>query len=115
MPNRQLDKEELKKAGELLDLIRIKLNELSGDDRNLLFAYRRKIYKELTYDERGKPMQRKILKAQKLVQQDYKCAKPECKTDLRAGEPELHRFEAALKYTPENTELLCRECHRKQQ
>jgi hypothetical protein len=115
MPNRQLDSEESKKAVELLSYVRSKLTELSNGDANLLFAYRRKIYKELTYDERGKPAHRRIIKAQKLIQQNYRCANPDCQKDLRSIESELHRFEAAPGYTLENTELLCRPCHRKQQ
>jgi hypothetical protein len=116
VPNRQLDNGESKKAAELLGRVRRELDLLSGGDANLLFAYRRKLYKELTYDERGKPTERRILKTQKLVQQDCKCANPECPhADLRSVEVHLHRLEAALGYTIENTELLCRDCHIKQQ
>ncbi len=115
MPNRQLDEQERKKAGELLGRIRSELKLLSGGDQNLLFAYRRNIYKQLTYDERGTPTQRRIIKAQKLIQQNYKCANPDCNKDLRGIESDLHRFEAAPGYTLENTELLCHPCHRKQQ
>jgi hypothetical protein len=45
LANRQLDKAEQKKASDLLARIRSELNGLSGDDPNLLFAYRRKIFK----------------------------------------------------------------------
>jgi hypothetical protein len=47
--NRNLSSEELKMARSLLDEIREKLDVLAAGDLNLLFAYRRKIYKELIY------------------------------------------------------------------
>ena len=43
--------------------MRARLTALAAGDMELLFAFRRKVYKELTYDERGKPMARKRLKA----------------------------------------------------
>ena len=58
MANRNLDAEELKRAHSLLEEIRGKLETLAGGDPHLLFAYLRKIYKELIYSERGKPMAR---------------------------------------------------------
>ena len=53
MPNRTLSPDELLHANELLEEIRARLKSIAGGDSALLFAYRRKIYKELTYDERG--------------------------------------------------------------
>ena len=49
MPNRQLTAEELTLANALLADVRARLEALSGGDRELLFAYRRKVFKELTY------------------------------------------------------------------
>jgi UTP:GlnB (protein PII) uridylyltransferase len=65
MPNRNLSADELKRANELLADIRARLISLAGADPLLLFAYRRKIAKELGYDERGKPGSRGKLKALK--------------------------------------------------
>ena len=65
MPNRTLSPDELLNAHELLDEIRARLAALAGDGSALLFAYRRKICKELTYDEHGKPAHRQKLKALK--------------------------------------------------
>ena len=65
MPNRTLSPDELLNVNAVLDEVRARLKSLSGDDSALLTAYRRKIYKELTYDERGKPTHRKTLKALK--------------------------------------------------
>ena len=56
MPNRNLTAEELAKAQVLLNCVRAQLQSLSGGDPGLLFAYRRKIYKELTSDEQDKPV-----------------------------------------------------------
>ena len=56
--------------------------ELSNGDAGLLFALRRKIYKELTYDERTKPMARRKLKEQKRKEQGGLC--PVCHRPLPA-------------------------------
>lgn len=53
MPNRNLSADELKIANDLLSDIRGRLIELAAGDPLLLFAYRRKVAKELVYDERG--------------------------------------------------------------
>lgn len=58
MANRNLNAEELTRANELLAEIREQLNEMASGDQLLLFAYRRKIVKELGYDERSKPCAR---------------------------------------------------------
>jgi hypothetical protein len=113
MPNRQLSKDEHQKADELLGRVRSELESLSAGDVKLLFAYRRKLYKKLMYDERGTPMERRKLKEQKWKEQKGKCAI--CGEDLPETEAELDRFEAYLRYTPENTRLIHHACHRKQQ
>lgn len=56
MPNRTLTPLELAHANELLSEIRQRLAALSAGDAELEFALRRKIAKELGYDERSKPM-----------------------------------------------------------
>jgi hypothetical protein len=56
MPDRRLSSVEREKAKEALDSLRKQLNGLAGDDRDLLFALRRKIYAGLVYDQRGTPM-----------------------------------------------------------
>jgi len=58
MPNRNLNADELRLAKELLTEIRKRLEGLAADDPMLLFAYRRKIAKQLQYDERGTPGER---------------------------------------------------------
>ncbi|MGA7219070.1 MAG: hypothetical protein WBX38_12175 [Candidatus Sulfotelmatobacter sp.] len=113
MPNRNLTPDELGRANKLLGDIRKSLNKLSGDDSLLLFAYRRKIAKELGYDERGKPGARGKLKALKWGQQQGKCA--HCNKDLPLKYSELDRGNAADGYITENTELVHAKCHHERQ
>ena len=108
MPNRRLTPAELHAAGQLLDSIRSQLEALAGGDADLLFALRRKVYKELTYDERDKPSVRKKLKTLKRKDQNGIC--PECKKLLPATYCVLDRFNAADGYTVENTRLICQPC-----
>jgi ribosomal protein L44E len=109
MANRRLTESELANlANPLVQTVRAKLQELSGDDNSLLWALRRKLAKELLYDERGKPMHRKLLKATKRGQQQNKCAV--CQRELPAKNAVLDRHEAMKGYTSENTRLICQEC-----
>jgi hypothetical protein len=73
----------LKQANELPKEIREKLTVLADGDPLLLFAYRRKIAKELQYDERGKPGDRRKVKAIKWGQQNGKCT--HCGKELELG------------------------------
>ena len=73
MPNRNLSPAELQNANALLAEIRERLKALADDDAGLLFAYRRKIAKELGYDERSKPMVRRRLKTLKRRTQNGIC------------------------------------------
>ncbi len=113
MANRNLSPDELKRANELLADIRERLTGLAAGDPLLLFAYRRKVVKELGYDERGKPSARRELKALKWGQQGGKCA--HCGEDLPKAYSELDRKNAADGYTVENTELLHAKCHQGRQ
>jgi len=113
MPNRNLNPDELERAQELLADIRKRLTDLAAGDPLLLFAYRRKVVKELGYDERGKPGVRGKLKALKWGQQQGKCA--QCHEDLPLRYSELDRKNAADGYTIENTELVHAKCHQERQ
>jgi hypothetical protein len=113
MPNRNLTADELNRAYELLADVRKRLADLAGGDPLLLFAYRRKVVKELGYDERGKPGARAQLKALKWGQQNGKCA--ECKKELPLKYSELDRKNAADGCTIENTELVHAKCHQERQ
>jgi hypothetical protein len=91
------------------------MKALSGEDAELLFAYRRKIAKELSYDERSSPAKRKSLKRRKLISQEGRCAL--CKSALPpAGLGSvLDRLNAMDGYTEANTRLICRDCDLKTQ
>ena len=108
MANRQLTPEEFERANALLDEIRSKLEALSAGEKDLLFAYRRKIFKELTYDERSKPMVRRKLKEQKWKEQRGLCKL--CGKELPDKYTVLDRLNAADGYTKENTQLIHQEC-----
>ena len=113
MPNRNLTLNELELARTLLKGIRNRLNALAGGDAELLFAYRRKIAKELVYDERSAPMARRKLKAQKRKEQGGLCAR--CREGLPEKYVVLDRVAASRGYTSENTLLICEACDREVQ
>ena len=114
MANRQLTKEERDRlSSPLLDEIRSRLVALSDGDEELLWALRRKLSKELNYDERGKSKQRQKRKAKKRAQQDNKC--PLCGLPLPAKYAVLDRTEAMKGYPSENTRLICPDCDAKTQ
>ena len=110
MANRRLTKDEINRLFKpLIDDIRNRLNELSGNDKELIWALRRKLVKELGYDEKGHPMLRKKLKVLKFKEQNGLCAI--CGKELPEKYSELDRFEAMNGYTPENTRLVHKDCH----
>jgi hypothetical protein len=108
MSNRQLSKGESEKANELLDEIRGQLRKLADDDEELLFAYRRKVYKELTFDERGKPVHRRRLKQLKRKEQEGLCTI--CGESLPEKNTVLDRYKAMEGYTEDNTRLIHQDC-----
>ncbi len=109
MGNRQLSNSELDDLFQpLLEETRASIRELAGPDNELAWALRRKLYKELSYDERGKPTHRKRLKAAKRDQQNGLCAL--CGESLPEKGAVLDRYEAMSGYTEENTRLLCPIC-----
>lgn len=110
MPNRNLSPAELEDANALLADIRDRLKALADDDAGLLFAYRRKIAKELGYDERSKPMVRRRLKALKRRSQNGIC--PLCSEKVPDKYAVLDRLDAAAGYTEDNTRLICEPCDR---
>jgi hypothetical protein len=112
-PNRQLTPEELVHANAVLAEIRSRLEALSHGDKELLFAYRRKVFKELTYDERDKPGARRKLKEAKWKEQRGLCAI--CGKELPETYTVLDRLSAMAGYTKQNTRLVHQECDAVQQ
>lgn len=108
LPNPRLTPDQLLDANRLLDDIRAKIQAVAGDDRELLFALRRKVAKELIYDERSKPAARKKLKALMRKKQNGKCAA--CPNPLPARGAVLDRKTAIGGYVEENVELVCPSC-----
>jgi hypothetical protein len=113
MPNRNLMADELKLAHELLAEIRKRIDALAGGDPLLRFAYKRKIVKELGYDERSKPAARNRLKMLKWALQDRRCA--HCGKEIELKYSELDRKNAADGYTEANTDLVHAKCHHERQ
>ena len=108
MANPRLTNEQLNLANSILEEVRERITELAAGDEALRWALRRKVAKELVYDERGKPNHRSTLKALKRQLQDGLC--PECGKPLPDTYCVLDRKEALLGYTAENTRLLCQLC-----
>src|SRR4051794_13010638 len=81
----------------LIAKVRSCLTLMSGGDDALLWALRRKLAKELIYDERGKPQHRAVLKLQKRVEQQNQCAL--CKNELPQSGAVLDRLKAMKGYT----------------
>ena len=111
--NRQLTDEERSHAKTILEKVRQEIAKTANSDEQLAWAIRRYVYIRLQHDERGKPMQRKILKLKKMAFQNGKCAL--CGKDLPERGAELDRHDAMKGYTIENTRLLCHSCHREDQ
>ncbi len=108
MTNPRLTPEQLDIARVYLDEIRKNLDTLSGGDRDLLFAFRRKLFKELMHDERSKPMVRRRLKLLKMKEQDGRCSI--CHGLLPERGTVLDRTRAVDGYTAENTRLIHAAC-----
>jgi len=107
--NRQLTSNELKElAAPLLGSIRKRLAVAAKGDKGLLWALRRKVFKELMYDERSKPMQRRALKKKKWIEQNGRCKT--CRKRLPEKGSVLDRLKAMDGYTAQNTRLLCPKC-----
>jgi hypothetical protein len=109
MPNRQLTPSELNDiARPLLAEVQERLYMLASGDKDLMWALRRKLFKELIYDERGKPMHRVNLKKAKRAEQGNLCAI--CQQPLPVKGSILDRLHAMNGYTRENTRVLCPSC-----
>lgn len=109
MPNRQLcASERIYLFGPLIDEVRARMVHFAAGDEALYWALRRKLFKEQSYDERGKPTHRRALKRRKYALQNGICLS--CRETLPAKDAVLDRLEAMPGYTDENTRLLCRPC-----
>jgi hypothetical protein len=114
MANYQLtDEQRIQLFAPLFERIKTELNTLSNGDEQLMWALQRKLAKELTYLERGKPATRKKLKAIMWKKQNSNCAL--CNNPMPQEYSELDRYEACLGYIESNVRLVHHECHKKDQ
>ena len=113
MPNRQLTPSERIDASKILADIKESISAVSNKDLSLEWAMRRYIYKQLIYEERRPPMERRALKVKLRAKQNGLC--PLCGKELPAKGAVLDRIEAMKGYVEENTRLLCPICDTKVQ
>ncbi|MDO8452250.1 MAG: hypothetical protein Q7S79_00705 [bacterium] len=113
MSNPQLGETQLEQAHRLIAKIRKEIEILAKNNPETTFAFRRKIYKELMYDERSKPAERKKLKDKMWKKQKGIC--PLCKEELLERGAVLDRIKAIKGYKEENVRLICPSCDRKVQ
>ena len=106
--NRTLDENELVAARALLADIRALIDTAAADDEGLRFALNRKVYKELSYDERGRPNARQSLKARAVKAQGGACAN--CAAMLPENDTVLARLETEKGFVEGNVRVLCRKC-----
>lgn len=108
MPNPRLTQEQLNIANGLIDEVRARLKEITDGDNKYYWALRRKLAKELVYDERGKTGHRLKLKAEKRIEQNGICSLSS--QALSEKYCVLDRYEAIAGYTSANTRLICQTC-----
>ena len=108
MTNPMLNSQQLLLANHILNRVRADILSAALGDSDTLFALRRKIAKELSYDERGKPAQRKRLKHLMRRKQNGFCAL--CTSSLPEKNCVLDRIEAKVGYREDNVRLLCQVC-----
>lgn len=89
------------------------LQRVSGGNKDVIWALRRKLAKDLTYLERGTPTERKILKAVMWHKQKGKCAI--CKKRMELRNSELDRKVTVRGYIESNVRLVHHDCHIKDQ
>src|SRR6476620_5432231 len=102
---RRLSDPERADAEKILRFVRGRLDKLSNGDVGLYFALRRRVWKQLEYDERSKPPVRERLKVRKRAQQTNIC--PVCKKKLPKEDCVLDRLVQTNRYTMQNTRLIC--------
>lgn len=95
-------------ADELFARLKADLQTLANGDEDLLFNFRRKMYKELMYDERGTPLARQRLKKTMWKKQEGKCAV--CGKELALEGSELERIYAPKGFVEDNVKLVHHEC-----
>jgi hypothetical protein len=110
MANPTLNEEQRKIAMEIVAGVSARLHALAAGDESLLFAYIRKVSKQLVYLERDSPSKRKRVKKKVWKSQHELCA--ECKQPLELRYSIADRIDAVKRYIPENLEIIHDACNR---
>ena len=105
----KLNPQQTADADALFTRLKADLLALSGGDEDLLFNFRRKMYKELMYDERGTPLARQRLKKATWKLQEGKCAV--CGKELAFEGSELERIYAPKGFVEGNVKVVHHECN----
>lgn len=105
----KLTPEQMKQADELFARLKADLLALSNGDDDLLFNFRRQMYKGLMYDERGTPLARQRLKKATWLKQEYKCAV--CGLELPFEGSELERLYAPKGFVEGNVKVVHHACN----
>ena len=92
----------------LIAQVRELIRNASDGDTSLYWALRRKLYKELSYDERGTPSHRKALKKRLRKLQNGLCS--HCNNPLPESGAVNDRIDAIAGYTDDNVLLVCPDC-----
>ena len=109
MPNPRLTDDQRETLfAPLITKVRELMRDASDGDMSLYWALRRKLYKELSYDERGTPSHRKALKKRLRKLQNGLC--PHCNNPLPESGAVNDRVDAIGGYTDDNVLLVCPDC-----
>lgn len=111
MANPTLNEKQRKKYFDpLFRLIKKRIKNLAVHNPDVAWALQRKLWKEISYLERGKPCARKKLKWQKWKSQGRKCSF--CRKGLLLPNSILDRFKATKGYTSKNARVIHSKCDR---
>lgn len=111
--SRRLTEIEQAMGRHIVESVRQLISKATKKDLALAWAMRRYVYIRLIHDEKGTPMQRRLLKMKKMISQKGLCAI--CRKTLPTKGAELDRRTAMFGYTEKNTRLVHHKCHRKSQ
>lgn len=106
---RLTDEQRAKLFEPLFKRVKQDLQRASAGNKDVLWALRRKLAKELTYLERSTPMERRLLKALMYGKQNGKCAI--CKKGMERKNSELDRLDTVQGYIENNVRLVHHDCH----
>lgn len=104
----KLTPEQKAQADDLFARLKADLLALAGGDDDLLFNFRRQMYKGLMYDERGTPLARQRLKKATWQKQEGNCAV--CGKELPLEGAEIERLIPSKGFVEGNVKVVHHEC-----